>query len=685
MPNRLASESSPYLRQHADNPVDWYPWGEEALARARSENRPILLSIGYSACHWCHVMAHESFEDPATAAVMNELFVNIKVDREERPDLDKVYQLAHQMLVQRPGGWPLTMFLTPDEHIPFFGGTYFPDAPRHGMPSFQDVLRRVAGFFEDDADAVEQQSVAIRDVFDRISRPVDQSEEPGRAALDLARSQLEENFDKRWGGFGSAPKFPHPTSIERLLRHWRSSATGDQPDLQALYMVTLSLQRMAQGGIFDQLGGGFCRYSVDGYWMIPHFEKMLYDNGPLLALYSRLWAVTNEPLFQQVANQTADWVLREMQSPEGGYYSTLDADSEGGEGMFYVWTRDEILELVTEAEFGAVSRLYGVDRDPNFEGRWHLFQSRSVEDVAADLDLEPAVVAELAASAREKMLKARETRSRPGRDEKVLTAWNGLMIGGMAVAARHLGRSDLAESAFRAAEFIRERLWVDDRLMASFKDDQARYSGYLDDYAFLLAGILELLQIEWRTPLIEFARQLADVMLTNYRDHDNGGFYFTSEEQENLIHRPKPLADEATPSGNGIAALSLNRLGCILGESRYLDAAASTIRSAWGAVSELPYAHCSLLDALEETLEPVEIVIIRGKPEAMSSWHQAAMLMYAPRRLCIAIPDDVTDLPDGLAAKEPRDDVVAYLCRGTVCGPPLTSLSELTNTLRESS
>jgi len=685
MRNHLADETSPYLRQHADNPVNWYPWGEEALQKARQEDKPILLSVGYSACHWCHVMAHESFEDPDTARLMNELFVNIKVDREERPDLDKIYQLAHQMLVQRPGGWPLTMFLTADDQNPFFGGTYFPDKPRHGMPAFTEILRRVEKFYRENSDEIAQQKSAIRDVFERIDKPAAVaddnvlSEEP----IKQARQQLERNFDSRWGGFGSAPKFPHPTSIERLMRHWRAHATSDSPDLQALYMSTLSLQRMAQGGIYDHLGGGFYRYAVDGYWMIPHFEKMLYDNGPLLALYSQAWAATNEPLFESVANETADWVIREMQSPAGGYYSTLDADSEGGEGVFYVWQADEPEQALSDEQYAVTSSLFGLDGEANFEGRWHLYQAKSLEDVASDLSQDMEKARRLVDAAKEKLLVVREQRERPGRDEKILTAWNGLMIGGMAAAARHLHRADLADSALRAAQFIHDELWIDGRLYASYKSGQARFPAYLDDYAFLLCGLIDLLQLHWRSELLDFAIDLADTLLKHYRDSDNGGFFFTSDDHEKLIHRPRPLADEATPSGNGVAALALTRLGHLVGDPRYIDASEETLRYAWGAITELPHAHCSLLNALEEALSGVEIIIIRGSGDALAEWQRVALLMYAPRRLCYAIPADTQGLPEGIATKKPDDKIVAYHCRGSVCGPPLTSLSALTTALRE--
>ena len=370
--NRLAHETSPYLLQHADNPVDWHPWDAEALDLARREGKPILLSIGYSACHWCHVMAHECFENPQIAAQMNELFVNIKVDREERPDLDRIYQLAHQMITQRNGGWPLTMFLSPEDQTPFFGGTYFPAEPRHGLPGFPELMERVAGYWREHKDEIRGHAEAMREAFGEIWRaPAGAAPEEvalERETLEVARRELGQNFDTEHGGFGSAPKFPHPPNLVRLLRHWRGTALGDAPDLEALHMATATLRQMAEGGIYDQLGGGFCRYAVDAHWMIPHFEKMLYDNAQLLPLYAQVFSVTNDSLFRRVARDTAGWVMREMQAPEGGYWSSLDADSEGEEGRFYSWTRDEVQRLLEPAEFAVMSVIYGLDRAPTVGG-----------------------------------------------------------------------------------------------------------------------------------------------------------------------------------------------------------------------------------------------------------------------------------------------------------------------------
>ncbi len=682
--NRLAGETSPYLLQHAENPVDWYPWCDEALGRARAEDKPILLSIGYSACHWCHVMAHESFEEPRTAEVMNRLFVNIKVDREERPDLDKIYQLAHQMLVQRPGGWPLTMFLDPRDLTPFFGGTYFPDQPRHGMPAFTDLLQRVANYFRDHREEVGRQAEAVRDVFARIGQAAQDDGAPADGVLlQRARDGLGENFEERYGGFGQAPKFPHPTSIERLLRHWRTTATGEDPDLKALYMATFTLQRMALGGIYDQVGGGFCRYSVDDYWMIPHFEKMLYDNGPLVALYSQAWAITNDPLFRRVSAETGEWVIREMQSPEGGYFSALDADSEGEEGRFYVWDREQVRELLGPDEYPAFAAVFGLDRAPNFEGRWHLHTFRLPSEVAHDLKIDAEELERRLASARSRLREARESRKRPGRDEKILTAWNALMIRGMAIAARHHQRHDFLTSAVQAMDFLHHQVWVEGRLQAVWKDGQARFSGYLDDYAFTLDAILELLQLEWRSEWLSLALDLANVLLDHFQDSDGGGFFFTADDHEQLIHRPRPLADESLPAGNGVAAQALARLGYLVGEPRYLSAAEKTLAAANSAMHQMPHAHCALLNALEEYLDPPEIIIIRGEPDAMEDWQRAASLLYTPGRLVFAIPASA-ELPDYLGSKAAGEDTRAYICRGNTCSAPVTSLSGLTKALRSS-
>jgi uncharacterized protein YyaL (SSP411 family) len=677
--NHLAEQTSPYLLQHAANPVDWYPWGEAALTRAKRENKPILLSIGYSACHWCHVMAHESFEDLGTAELMNELFVNIKVDREERPDLDKIYQAAQQMLTHGSGGWPLTMFLTPQEQ-PFFGGTYFPKEPRYGMPAFRDLLRRVADYYHEQGAQIIAQNEQLQAAFAAtVPQPVlgvllDES------PLAKARADLGQSFDGTFGGFSGAPKFPHPASIERCLRQWHATSEGQAPDIKALYMASLTLTRMAEGGLYDQLGGGFARYSVDGAWMIPHFEKMLYDNGQLLCEYARAHLATGEALFARVAHETADWVLRDMRSAAGSFYSSLDADSEGHEGKFYVWTRSEVESLLTPSEYRAFSARFGLGGAANFEGEWHLHTYASLDDIAGALNEAAQAVADLIESARSKLLQARNLRIWPARDEKTLTAWNALMIKGLAIASRVLRRPDLAEAAGAAVDFVRHHLWRDGRLLATYKDGRAHLPAYLDDYAFLADALLELLQARWRSSDLVFARQLADVLLDQFEDAA-GGFFFTAKDHEKLIHRSKTFGDESVPSGNGIAASMLCRLGHLLTDTRYLDAAERTLRAAWAGIQEYPQAHMSLLNALEDYLSSMQILVVRGEAGGAAQWAIDLGARYAPTRMIFAIPNDA-ELPPALAAKRAGPETLAYLCSGMTCSAPLANFEEISRAIK---
>jgi len=668
MPNRLAKETSPYLLQHADNPVDWHPWGDEAFALARESRKPVLLSIGYSACHWCHVMAHESFEDEKTAALMNELFVNIKVDREERPDVDKIYQTAHQLLTQRGGGWPLTMFLSADDQRPFFGGTYFPNEPRYGMPSFGELLQKVSGYYAEQSDAITEQGERLNDVLNQLipeTAPDGHVMTPEPA--NKLRKLLSDNFDYDYGGHGNAPKFPHAMTLEWLLRAWRNTADDEEPDIDALFMATLTLTRMADGGIFDHVGGGFCRYSVDRYWQIPHFEKMLYDNGSLLCAYSLAFLATGEELFRETASRTADWMLADMQSPNGGFYSSRDADSEGEEGKFYVWTPEEVGALLDDESFALLARRFGLDKEANFEGKWHLTVREAVED--PDGRIEQALPV---------LLAEREKRVPPGRDDKQLTSWNALAIRGMAVAGRVLERADLIDAAASAADFIRNNLVVDGRLLASYKDGQVRFPAYLDDHAFLLDALLELLQSRWDGPHLAFAIELADLLLEHFEDKENGGFFFTADDHETLMHRPKPLADEAVPSGNGTAALALQRLGHLIGKHDYIEAAEKALRSAWKAMDEYPHGHVTLITALEEHLEPPEIIVIRGSATDLPDWSNQLARLYSPSRLVMAIDRDQKDLPGLLAERTPvSGETIAYRCAGTRCELPTKSLKAL--------
>lgn len=670
---RLAASTSPYLRQHAENPVDWWPWCAEALDLAHASDRPILLSIGYSACHWCHVMAHESFEDTATAELMNRLFVNIKVDREERPDLDRIYQTAHQLLAQRPGGWPLTVFLSPQDQRPFFAGTYFPSEPRHGLPAFKQLLIGVERAYREQREAIEAQNEGLMTAFAALE-PRARERPPDSSVIHEARRELDAGFDPEHGGFGGAPKFPHPTNLELLLQCDRG---GEGTARSGREQALVTLERMARGGLMDQLGGGFFRYSVDARWMIPHFEKMLYDNGPLLALYTDAFALTEAPLFGLAARMTAEWVMREMQAPEGGYYASLDADSEGEEGRFYLWDREEVRALLSPAEDAPFAAMYGLDGPPNFEGRWHLHTRRTEAEVAAELGLTHATAHGLIAGARATLEGRRATRVRPGRDDKILTAWNALMIKGMARAARVLDRPDYLESAEQALGFIRARLWREGRLLATDTHATTRLDAYLDDHAMLIDALLELVQTRWSSADLAFATTLADTLLERFEDRLEGGFWLTAHDQERLFHRPKPLADEALPAGNGVAARVLLRLGHLLGEPRYLRAAEDTLRLAATAMERLPQAHASLLMALDEWLDPPEMLIVRADEDRLDVWRRALQRGEPRQRLVFAIPSTETALPAALATKTPGARPRVYRCRGTQCEAPIEHLDAL--------
>ncbi len=682
--NRLAQESSPYLLQHADNPVDWWPWGPQALQKAKQENKLILLSVGYSACHWCHVMAHESFEDPDTAAVMNQHYINIKVDREERPDLDKIYQTAHQLLNQRAGGWPLTMILSPEQHIPIFAGTYFPVTEKHGLPAFKDLLKHIDEFYQAHPDDIQQQNQSLMDALDAISQPNSEPGTPSSLPLDQARQQLAQQFDNTHAGFGKAPKFPHPSNLAFLLRYWLTSNANQNPDQQSLHMLRMSLHAMASGGIYDQLGGGFFRYAVDDYWMIPHFEKMLYDNGPLVSLYAQAYKTIGDSVFARIAQDTCQWVIDEMQSPQGGYYSTLDADAEGHEGKFYVWNKAEVQSLLDEPSFALFSKLFGFDRAANFEGQWHLHLYESLDTVATELGIDMDTAASQLQQAQQQLLAKRAQRIRPSRDEKILTSWNGLMIKGMAQAGHLLSQPQFIASAQQAVDFIQQHMFEDNRLFATYKDSQARLMAYLDDYAFLLDAALHLLQAAWQERHLQFAIALADTLLTHFEDTEQGGFYFTAHDHEQLIQRPKPLSDEAIPAGNAIAAQALINLGHLLGENRYIEAGERTLHYAWAALSHAPYAHASMLMVAETYLYPPEQIIIRGSTQDSQAWLDITKAHYLPQRSVYAIADDANTLPGLLAQRTHQEGkVMAYICQGTQCQAPITDLDAFTQYLQK--
>ncbi len=689
--NSLTAETSPYLLQHAHNPVDWYAWNQESLTLSTQTDKPILLSIGYSACHWCHVMAHESFEDEDTAKIMNEHFINIKVDREERPDLDKIYQLAHQMLAQRPGGWPLTMFLMPGDQIPFFGGTYFPDKSRHGLPAFKDLLLNISNFYQDKSQDLHEQNNSLMQAMNSIksSAPIDGQDATllDTAVFDIARRELEQHHDKKNGGFGKAPKFPHPSNIERLLRHWVHT---DRQDSTALEITCHTLDAMANGGMNDQIGGGFCRYSVDDYWMIPHFEKMLYDNGPLLAIYTYAWLETGKLLYKRTMQMTADWVLAEMQSTEGGFYSSLDADSEGHEGKFYVWTRERVKSLLSEKQHDVFSQHYGLDRDANFEGLWYPHVFVNIETVANSHKITVEEAQQLLTDSRTLLYKSRAQRISPDRDEKILTSWNALMIKGLAVAGRALNNADYITAAQKAFDFIEQNLWKNNRLLAASKDNKAHLNAYLDDYVFLIDAGLELLQAHWRTQDLLWITELAEVVLDQFEDNSNGGFYFTGNDHEKLIQRLKTVSDESIPAGNAVAALALNRLGLLLGHTPYIEAANRCMVSAYDAVKNYASAHNTMLNALEEFVYPIKIILIFAPLTELKKWTRElhntnGQQAYQPREFIFPIATDADNnhLPEAISSKlKATTSACAYICEGNSCREPVYDSSALKQALK---
>jgi uncharacterized protein YyaL (SSP411 family) len=679
MLNHLANEPSPYLLQHADNPVDWYPWGEEALQKAKTDNRPIFLSIGYSACHWCHVMAHESFEDERVATILNEHFVSIKVDREERPDLDSIYMSAVQAMTGS-GGWPMSVFLTP-EGQPFYGGTYFPPTRRYGMPAFTDVLLAMADAWQNRRQELIESGKELVAIIERRSVTSEDSRpEPLKPeTLNTAFQNFQQRFDHVHGGWGDAPKFPQPMALEFLLRYHH--VTGDE---SALQMVTQTLEAMVRGGMYDQLGGGFHRYSVDDHWLVPHFEKMLYDNAQLARVYLHAWQVTGEPSYRTIAEETLDYVVREMTDgstalttgPEGGFYSTQDADSEGEEGKFFLWTADEIRDLLGR-EADAFMAAYGVaERGNASTGSAHGFEGKNILEFVGDLDQRPAL-----AEARRKLFAARERRVHPGRDEKVLTAWNGLMLAAFAEAARALGREGYQQVAERSAEFLlRELRCEDGRLLHSWKDGEARFNGYLEDYGYLIEGLLELYQTTFEPRWYLAARELADLMIEHF-SAPGGGFYDTSDDHETLITRPRELQDNATPSGNAMAAVVLLRLAGVSGEPRYADLARRSLSQVQPLLAQYPLGFGQWLSALDYALAHTREIAIVGDPEAADTCAllEVCRTGYRPHQvLALGIPDSQAyAVPLLQNRNQVEGRATAYVCVDMTCRPPVTDPAAL--------
>ncbi|MBN1977982.1 MAG: thioredoxin domain-containing protein [Anaerolineae bacterium] len=694
MSNRLADETRPYLLQHADNPVDWYPWSEEALQKAKAEDRPIFLSVGYSACHWCHVMAHESFEDADTAAVMNAHFVNVKVDREERPDLDRIYMNAVQALTGR-GGWPMSVFLTTDGE-PFYGGTYFPPTPRYGMPAFTDVLKAVNDAWQNRRqELVEGSKQLVAAIEQQMAINADaQPETLEPETLNTAYGHIQRSFDHVHGGWSfdheppvrahgrvAAPKFPQPMTIEFLLRTHHT--TGDA---QALQMVTQTLDAMARGGMYDQLGGGFHRYSVDNHWTVPHFEKMLYDNAQLARVYLHAWQVTGNSFYRAIAEETLDYVAREMLSPEGGFYATQDADSEGEEGKFFLWTPDEIRAVLGD-EADRFLEAYGATGDGNAStGSAHGFEGKSILELKCSLEERSEL-----AGARRKLFEAREQRIHPRRDEKVLTSWNGLMLAAFAEAARVLGRDDYRQIAERDAEFLLSELRTPEgRLHHVWKESVAKVNGYLEDYTHLIEGLIELYQTTFDPRWYKAARELADAMIEHFSASNAGnafciaGFYDNSDDHETLITRPRELQDNATPSGSGMAALVLQRLAGLAAEPRYAEIARQSLAAVQPLLAQYPLGFGQWLQALSYALaRPREIAIVGDAALPPARALLEACAGYRPHQVVAAGVEDQVPLLQG--RKQIEGQAAAYVCIDLTCRPPVTEPEALKALLQDKS
>jgi uncharacterized protein len=676
MANRLAQETSPYLLQHKDNPVDWYPWGEEALEKARAEDKPILLSVGYSACHWCHVMERESFEDEATAEIMNRHFVNVKVDREERPDIDSIYMSAVQAMT-RHGGWPMTVFMTPDG-APFYGGTYFPPVPSRGMPSFKQLLLSLADAYENRRDEVLKSAENVRGYLREATSASIPRSELSEGLLSHAANALAGQVDNRFGGFGGAPKFPQPMNLEVLLRHHKR--TGDRA---ALSGVELTLRQMATGGIYDQLGGGFARYSVDEYWLVPHFEKMLYDNALLARLYLEAYQATDEAFYRRIAEETLDYVARDMMAPEGGFYSAEDADSEGEEGKFYVWTPAEIEAVLDPDEARLALRYWDVTERGNFEGKNILNVPRPPEAVAAEFDISTEELWRRMASIRQKLFVEREKRVRPGRDEKVLAAWNGLMLRAFALAARVLDREDYRRIAEENASFVLKKLKVDGRLRRSYKDGRARFNGYLEDYACVADGLAALYEATFETRWLTEAVALADAVLELFWDGEKGTFYDTADDHEELVARPRDVYDNASPSGTSVAVDVLLKLAVLLERDDYRTRAEAVLEDSSGGMAQVPGAFGRLLSALDFYLStPYEVAVI-GDPDAPDTRALlgAVYSAYLPNKVVAGRSEDDEEaarLVPLLADRPTRDGrATAYVCVQHACRRPTTNPAEL--------
>ena len=672
--NRLADETSPYLLQHAHNPVDWYPWGEEALEKARAEDRPIFLSIGYSACHWCHVMERESFENEQTAELMNANFVNVKVDREERPDLDAIYMDAVQAMTGS-GGWPMSVFLTPAGK-PFYGGTYFPPQPRYGIPSFPQLLLAVADAYRNRRGDLEEQAQRLTEAIGRTGSLSASGDAPGEEVLSEATARLLQYFDEQYGGFGDQPKFPQPMTLEFAMSQYRRGGDAD-----VLLIAEHTLEQMAAGGIYDHLGGGFHRYSVDRIWLVPHFEKMLYDNAQLLRTYLHAWQINRRPEHRQVVEETVDYVLREMTAPEGGFYSAQDADSEGEEGKFFVWTKEEIEAVLGKEEADLLGGAYGVTPAGNFEGKTILNVKRTATEIAEQTGAEAEAVAGRLAAAKQKLFLAREERVKPERDDKVLTEWNGLMIHAMADVGVVFGRADALEAARAAASFIVAEMSQENGfLFRSYKDGRARFNAYLEDYAAFGRGLVALYEATFELRWLAEAVRLTQIMRGQFADEAGGGFFQTGIAHEQLVVRRKDFIDNAIPSGNSMAAELLLRLAKLTGNDAYRSEAARIFQIMASAMAQQPTGFGRLLSALDDLLSPSQEIAVVGElaDPRTQLLLQEVRRHYLPHSvLALKEPGEESPLPllEGRSLVEGQP--AAYVCENYACRLPVTSIEAL--------
>ncbi|MCH8877263.1 MAG: thioredoxin domain-containing protein [Chloroflexi bacterium] len=679
MSNKLVDSTSPYLLQHAENPVEWYPWGPEALAAAKELDKPIFLSIGYAACHWCHVMAHESFEDPETAALMNKHFVSIKVDREERPDIDSLYMEAVVAMTGQ-GGWPMSLFLTP-EGRPFYGGTYYPPTRRFNMPAFGEILRTIADKWSNDREGLLQVSDELTDRISAVPKLPPRDGDLDVRLFDQAAEVLFRSYDWTLGGWGQAPKFPQPMTIEFLLRRY-----AREKDKLALDMVTHALAAMAAGGIYDQLGGGFARYAVDDKWLVPHFEKMLYDNAQLARAYIQCWQVTGDPQLLKIAEETFAFMLREMRDPRGGFYSSYDADSEGEEGKYYVWSVDEIRQVIEDPQVAdLVIAAYGATEEGNYEGHNILHRAADHGALAKQFSLDSADIEARLAIGRKALLEARAERVPPGLDNKVLTAWNGLTLIALAEAARASHNEEYLAAAQQLAEFLLSSLVVDGRLLRSWRKGEARYTAYLEDHAALGLGLLALYQADFDPRWYREAKRQADEIVEAFTD-PQGGFFDTRHDHEQLIARPKSIQDSPTPSGNTLAVTLLLKIGAYEGESRYIEPAESALRSMAKTAAQHPAAFAGWLNALDFAIGPQLQLAIAGSPSDpnFKELSSRADTLFIPNLVVAGGEPGEEGQPMLMADRTLREGVpTAYLCQGFTCQLPTTKVDELLRQMDE--